>query len=143
MDVEPKQRYTLHKEERLKSRKAIDQLFAQGRSFSSFPLRVIHLDVTASAPAFSKSNVQAAFSVSKKYFKKAVDRNRIRRLMKEAYRLKKNELQEQLKKQQKHLVVFFIYTGNELPKYQPVFDKMGSALLRLIKIVHENSLADT
>lgn len=143
--MESKQRYTLNKSERLKSRKTIEQLFEQGKSFSNFPFRVLYLEVPVSSPesGASKSDLQSAFSVSKKYFKKSVDRNRIRRLMREAYRLQKNELLEQLKKHQKQLVIFFIYTGNELPEYQFVFDKTGSALKRLIKTVHENSLADT
>jgi len=63
--------------------------------------------------------------------------------MREAYRLQRNELGEQLKKHQKQMIVFFIYTGNELPEYEFIFEKTGSALNRLLKIVHENSLADT
>jgi len=138
LDVEPKQRYTFTKDERLKSRKTIELLFAQGKSFSIFPFRVVWKYEEATGPV-----LQAGFTAGSKHFKKAVDRNRIRRLMREAYRLQKKELGDQLKKQQKHLSVFFIYSGNELPEYQLVFDKMGSALMRLIKIVHENSLADT
>ena len=63
--------------------------------------------------------------------------------MREAYRLQKNTLNENLKKHQKQLAVFFIYVGNELPEYQVVFDKTGAALMRLIKITNENSLANT
>ena len=80
-------RYTLGKEERLKSRKLIDQLFKEGKSFSSFPFRVVWKYL----PSASDSFLKAGFTVSTKHFKKAVDRNRIRRLMKEAYRLQKNE----------------------------------------------------
>jgi len=138
LDVEPKQRYTFTKDERLKSRKTIGLLFAEGKSFSIFPFRVIWKYEEATRPV-----LQAGLTAGSKHFKKAVDRNRIRRLMREAYRLQKKELSDQLKKQQKNLSVFFIYSGNEMPEYQLVFDKMGSALMRLIKIVHENSLADT
>ena len=136
--MEPKQRYTFKKEERLKSRKAIEQLFQQGKSFSNFPFRVLW--------EFNErpgSVLQTGFAVSSKHFKNAVDRNRIKRLMREAYRLQKNELQVQLKQKQKQLAVFFIYTGNELPEYDLIFKKTGSALIRLLKTVHEDNLADT
>ena len=63
--------------------------------------------------------------------------------MREAYRLQKNELQEQLKNKQKFLAVFFIYTGNELPEYDLISKKTGSALIRLLKIVDEDNPADT
>lgn len=87
--------------------------------------------------------VQAGFSVSTRYFKKAVDRNRIKRLMREACRLQKNPLTAVLTAAGKKLNVFFIYTGNELPEYQLVFEKMGAAIKRLQKIAHENSAANT
>ena len=86
--------------------------------------------------------LQTGFGVSAKHFKKAVDRNRIKRLMREGWRLQKNDLTEKLKGQQQ-LAVFFIYVGNELPDHQLVFDKIGAALKRLIKITDENSVAGT
>jgi ribonuclease P protein component len=81
------------------------------------------------------SFLQAGFTVSSRHFKKAVDRNRIKRLMRESYRLQKNSLKNMLEVNQTNVALFFIYTGNELPKYLNVFDKIGSALKRVEKIL--------
>lgn len=124
--LESKKLYTLGKNERLKSRKLIEQLFKKGISFSIFPLRVVYLQTGYNADA-----IKVGFTVSTKYFKKAVDRNRIKRQMKEAYRLQKKELKDQLLTQQKTLVLFFMYVGNELPEYPLITDKMKIALNKL------------
>ena len=137
-ELQPKQRYTFKKAEKLKSRKTIEQLFAAGKSFSNFPFRILWM-LNEKAP----ETLQAGFAVSSKHFKKAVDRNRIKRLMREAYRLQKNELQGLLKNNKKCVAVFFIYVGNELPVYELIFEKTGNVLKRLIKITDENSLANT
>ena len=133
--LETKQRYTFKKEEKLKSRKTIELLFKEGRSFSNFPFRVLW-----KFNHDSPTPLQTGFAVSSKHFKKAVDRNRIKRLVREAYRLQKNELQKQLQQQQ--LAVFIIYVGNELPEYDFIFEKTAHVLNRLIKINNENTQAN-
>lgn len=87
--------------------------------------------------------LQAGFTVSSKQFKKAVDRNRIKRLMREAYRLQKNELEAKLLTHQQQLAIFFIYVGNDTPAYDQIFEKTGKALKKCIKIVDENTVADS
>jgi len=62
--------------------------------------------------------------------------------MREAYRLQKNDLQNQLQQQQKQLAVFIIYVGNELPEYDLIFEKTTHVLNRLIKISNENTAAN-
>ena len=88
-------------------------------------------------------HLQAGFTVSARQFKKATDRNRIKRQMREAYRLQKNPLAEKLEATKLRLSIFFIYVGNELPEYEQLFKKTGSVISRLIKIADENSLANT
>ena len=140
--MEQQQRYKLGKQARLKSRKVIDQLFKDSRSFTVQPFRVIFqctkLPVTPAA-----IQLQAGFSVSKRHFKKAVDRNRIKRLIREAYRLQKNELELIIKLHPVSLVFFMIYTGKDLPDYQLVFEKTKSVLLKLQKISNETIDAST
>jgi ribonuclease P protein component len=125
------QRYFYRKEDKLKSRKAIDALFGEGNSFSNFPLKVIWM------PQNKMGALQAAVGVSSRNFKKAVDRNRIKRLMREAYRLQKQSLKESLLLNQQTMSVFFLYVGKELPEYDLIYEKMGNSIKRLIKLSHE------
>ena len=91
-----------------------------------FPLRVIFLEIeNTDVP------LQAGFSVSTRHFKHAVDRNRIKRLMRESYRIQKNSLQAHLQENEKSIAVFFIYTGKELPGYHLIYEKTAMALLKL------------
>ncbi len=126
-------RFTFKSIEKLKSRKLIGQIFKEGESFSHFPFRIIYI-----YPEKNRSLLQAAFSVSSKNFKKAVYRNRVKRIMREAYRLQKNSLQGELEKNQKYLAVFIIYTSKELPVFENLYAKMQDLLQRLEKIITIN-----
>ena len=140
--MEQQQRYKLGKQARLKSRKVIDQLFKGSKSFTVPPFRVI-FQCTKLPVNPAVIQLQAGFSVSKRHFKKAVDRNRIKRLMREAYRLRKNELELMIKIHPVNLVFFIIYTGKDLPDYQLVFEKVKGILLKLQKISNETIDANT
>jgi ribonuclease P protein component len=156
-------KFTLGKEERLKSRKLIERVFREGKSFALFPFRVFYLfpGATDSSPktlpaaphpapflavhtashseqpgpkvVSSPIFLQAGFGAGNRNFKKAVDRNRIKRLTREAYRLQKHLLEEHLREKKQPLAVFFIYVGKELPDYPTVAGKIGLALQKLIK----------
>ena len=131
----PKQ-FTIGRNERLKSRKQIEQLFAEGKSFVVTPFR-IYFDEKLNAD-HAMLNIKFGIGVSSKNFKRAVDRNRIKRLTREAWRLQKNELKQKLKTSGKELNVFFIYTGKELPDFTIVKDKVAVALKKLSEKINEN-----
>ncbi|MBV9988469.1 MAG: ribonuclease P protein component [Chitinophagaceae bacterium] len=115
------------KKEKLKSRKRLGELFATGRSFSIFPVKVFF----TATEMQEKGSVQAGVGVSARNFKKAVDRNRIKRLLRECYRLNKTALTEAAAAKHKALGVFFLYVGKDLPEYPALTEKMIAALNRL------------
>jgi len=122
--------FTFGKNERLKSRKQIEQLFDNGQRFSISTLRIFYSFQSCPAPA-ARPQLRAGFVASSRNFKTAVDRNRIKRLMKEAWRLQKNELQTTLHEQRLKLNVFFIYTGRDLPAYDDIYNNMKKIILKL------------
>jgi len=140
--------FTLGKNERLKSRKLIEQLFQEGKKFSLFPFRVFYVlenKTMNSLPVTigSTFNIQFGVGVSSKSFRKAVDRNRIKRQTREAWRLQKNTIADLLAKKNNHLSVFFIYTQKELPDYQTIYTKTGLIVNKLEKLVHETDSSNT
>ena len=126
-----RKQFTLGKEERLKSRKQIEQLFDKGKSFVVAPFRIYFIVNNESTIQKGESGLKFGTGVSAKNFKKAVDRNRIKRLTREAWRLQKNEIREKTSEKQKQLNVFFIYTGKELPDFITVKEKVAIALKKL------------
>ena len=119
-------RFTLGKRERLKSRKQIDELFRKGKSFSVFPLRITwHFVPSAEAV------LQAGVTVSKRFFKKAVHRNRIKRLLREAYRLEKGPLVTAVNERKVQAHLFFMYADKELPSFEVVHEAVKTALKKL------------
>ena len=108
----------------------MEQLFRDGITFFIHPFKVYYQVTTLPA----EKRLQAAFGVSSRTFKKAVDRNRIKRLMREAYRVEKKALQQQLQADDKGLAVFFLYTGKELPDLGMVKDKMKLILEKLERL---------
>jgi ribonuclease P protein component len=125
--------HTLSRNERLKSRKQIDKLFNSGNYFNLPPLRLSYLIDEGG----ENEALQLGVGVSVRHFKKAVDRNRVKRLIREAWRVQKQELASLAKAKHRSLKVFIIYTGRELPDYQLVYEKTRSAIARLSTLINE------
>ena len=128
------QRFTLGRDQRLKSRKRIERIFREGKSINVFPFRVYYL-LEKDIPVGVRSlpSLQAGFGVSSRHFKKAVDRNRIKRLTREAYRLNNGVLSQAMEQRKQALSVFFVYTGKELPDHRLVSGKIAVALEKIAK----------
>lgn len=120
-------RYTLSKEERLSWKRYIDLLFAEGQSFVAFPLRVIYLMIEEETPA----PVSILVSVPKKKFKRAVKRNRVKRQVREAYRIHKYDLIDPLVEKNKHILIAFLYLDKEIHP----FATMEKAMLKAIRLL--------
>ena len=118
--------FTLGTNERLKSRKQIELLFSKGKKFTIAPFRVYYLFNQLTNPP-----LQFGVGVSNKNFKKADDRNKIKRQVRDAYRLQKISLQQKLKDKKYQLSVFLIYTNKEIPEYREVFEQIKKLLLKL------------
>jgi ribonuclease P protein component len=120
--------YTFKKEERLCNKKLIDELFHSGSSFLCYPFKISWLQVKEP----DACPVQILFAVSKKRYKRAVDRNLIKRRMRESYRLHKARLLlEPLALNQTTLVFSVGYIGKEIAAYDFIEKKMMKALAQL------------
>ncbi|MDO7137146.1 ribonuclease P protein component [Algibacter lectus] len=109
--------FTYPQQEKLKSKKLIEKLFTEGKSVSAYPLRMVYLSTRFNEDVLAKTGV----SVSKRNFKKAPDRNRIKRLLREAYRLNKAEYFNNLTAQHAFMI---LYIGKEKPTFVQVETKM-------------------
>jgi ribonuclease P protein component len=121
--------FSYNKKEKLKSRKLMEQLFATGKSFSVFPIKVFYLRVDEAMDFPVKVGVGA----SNRVFKKAVDRNRIKRLLREAYRLNKLPLHDFIEAEKKQIAVFMLFIDKTLPSFAELQTKMPLAIDKLIK----------
>ena len=104
------------KSERLKGKNTIDLLFSKGKSVSKYPLRLVYVPIDNEV----KSDIQVGVSVSKKYFKKAVDRNYFKRVLRETYRLNKHLILESVSNS--YALMFFYQSADRLT-YAEIHEK--------------------
>ncbi len=120
-------RKTFPKRERLHQQKLIKTLFDQGKSYNFFPIKLVYL------PSPEITQHQALFTVPRRNFKKAVDRNRIKRQMREAYRLHKHQIPYSPDKDV-HFLQAYIYIARKQAPYQDIESKIKGIIGRLIKV---------
>ncbi|MDM8338994.1 ribonuclease P protein component [Mediterranea massiliensis] len=131
---------SLHKTERLDKKKLIEKLFGGGaRSFSVFPLRVVYLALDN----VQDEHAAILVSVSKRRFKRAVKRNRVKRQIREAYRLNKQPLLQTLKEHNLHIAIAFIYLSDELTDSSLITERMKTALSRISEQLSAQSSAQS
>ncbi|MFS4492697.1 ribonuclease P protein component [Maribacter sp. 2308TA10-17] len=118
------------KKEKLKSKKLIDQLFVDGKSVSNYPIKLLYLktELPFDVP------IQTGVTVPKKNFKSAVKRNRIKRLMRESYRLNKALVFNNSKGS---FAFLFLYLGKEMPDYPLVEKNLTAALHKFKKKIND------
>lgn len=112
--------------EKLKGQKLIEKLFSEGNSVVAYPLRLVYLKTNFDSPVKVKTGV----SVSKRNFKKAVDRNRIKRLMREAYRLNKSKYFNNIPDQYAFMI---LYIGKTQTDFETVSKKMNTLIDAFLK----------
>ena len=120
------------KEEKLKSEKQIQAIFEKGSSITAFPIKMVYLE---SSKATAK--IQVAVTVSKRNFKSAVHRNRIKRLLRESYRLHKHLI---FNKIEGSYACMFLYLGKEMPSYSEIEGSMIKILEKFLKRVNDEEV---
>lgn len=125
---------TYNKKEKIKSRTVLSDLFTSSPKFLVFPIKVFYRICKEQAVP-----LQVGVGVSKRNFKKAVHRNKIKRLLREMHRLTKNNLLAELELNQKNMQVFYLYTHNELPNLELLLEKQQIIQQKLLAAIHENS----
>ena len=110
--------------EKLKSKKLLDELFTSGKKLNEYPIKLVYKQLNFEDEVLIKTGV----SVPKRNFKKAVDRNRIKRLLRESYRLNKHIVHDQFNEK---YVCMFLYLGKEMPTFEVINTKIVKLLHKL------------
>lgn len=128
------QRFTFAKNEKLTGETTVNELFLKGESFIAYPVRVVWTYEMAEA-----ASLKVLMSVPKKKLKHAVDRNRVKRLLREAYRHHKQELSSLILEKGLQVKVAFVWIPNEVLEYAKVERKVADALSKMQKQLAQNT----
>ena len=120
--------FTFSKDEKLCSRKIIGEMFISGKSFLCYPLKVIWIN---SLEIQSVYPVQVSFSVPKKNFKRAHDRNLFKRWMREAYRCQKSALYQSLELKGQKIGLMIVYIGKDQSGFRQIELAITKVISRL------------
>lgn len=124
------------KSEKLCSDKLIDRLFTEGnREIGSFPVRLVYLQVSTE----EISGINILVSVSKRHFKRAVKRNRVKRQLREYYRLNNQKLKSMLAANNQGLLLALIYTDSKLWPTEKLNKRLDSAFEKLLSVLSSKS----
>lgn len=126
---------SFQRNEKLKGRKNTDRIFREGKTFLIYPVKVFYVLESVDGTVELKAGVGAGT----RNFKKAVDRNRIKRLLRECFRKEKPALQSALLQSNKTMLVFFLYIGKEMPDHLLLRRKMKKITQTLIDRINEES----
>jgi len=123
-------KFSLPSQERLKSTKSISQIFVSGSSLNKYPL-LIKYHLLDSKSDDDQVDIRVAFTVSKRNFKRAVDRNLIKRRMREMHRHLINPIRELVQNKGKTLEMVWVYSGKELKDYSSILEA-GTHLIKFL-----------
>jgi ribonuclease P protein component len=121
-------RFTFKKEERLYGHAALDNVYNNGKHLQTDSIKIIFIE----APKSTYPPCRVVFSVPKRSFKKAVDRNLIKRRMREVYRNHKHILYKELTEKEKSIHIYMIYLSKEIIHFDELKDNMLKALKTLV-----------
>ncbi len=123
-------RFTFNKQEKLKSRKQIDLLFKSGKTVYAHPCK-LWFETSGKKDDFRKSAILTGVTASSKNFKHAVDRNRIKRMLREAFRLNALLLKAHCNTNKVYLNLFFVYTAKTVLTYSEIEKGVTNCLQKL------------
>src|SRR5690554_956594 len=139
--MDDEQRFTFTKEERVTGDRRIETLFARGRSFMAYPFKVVFLENECSFPV--SFPISVLITVPKKRIRSAVKRNRMKRLIREAYRLNRHFFDRSLLRENVRLDIAFVYVKDDNADYLMVEKGVRKALLVLSHQLEKRSENDT